>query len=655
MTGRAAQWTIAGCVAATFAMGVATFLLARGLEGAPGVGNVAVRPRSVTIPAVYVLTGAALVWLRPRNAVGWVLVGCGMCPVASTFLGVYGVQLYVSDGPSPAGQIALAMASWLWLPGLFVLPTLLPLLYPGGRLPSPRWRLAIISTAVGLAALAPVSAFTVDSLNDWYDAARPVVALPAAVEIGLAVVGFALLVVASIACVGNAVVRTWRADAPERAQLAWLLTSTTAAAVLAFTAPVEWMFTVALVAVPVAVAVGVLRYGLLGIQVVLHPTLLYGLLTLLVAVVFAAVTTVLSSVLPAGPVPTFVAAAVVAVGLVPAHARLRGFVGRLLDGPASDPLMAVSSVGLVMSGAGEDHISQVLASVAEAVRSPHVVLRGVGGDLIAEQPQVPATTDSEVVTVPLSYGGRPLGSLQVSAPPRGLTDTGRALLVALAPQVAVVSHATALNTELDDARRHLIDAAQAERARLRRDLHDGLGPSLSGVALGLESVRGALPDNQDRARQILDRAQAEVRAAVEEVRRILDDLRPAPLDALGLVGALRAHVLDNPDGLAVTVTAEGLSLLDPNVEAAAYRITLEALTNVHRHAAADNCTVNLSTDDQQVLIEVHDDGRGRPAGISHGLGMASMRHRAESLGGDLDVRSGTDGTTLNARLPRQPA
>ena len=298
-----------------------------------------------------------------------------MCPVASTFLGVYGVQQYVSDGATVTGEISLAVASWLWLPGLFVLPTLLPLLYPRGHLPSPRWRLAVISTAMGLAALAPVSAFSIDSLDDWYDDARPVLVLPGSVEIVLIVVGFAFLAATSIACIGNAGLRMWRADAPERAQIAWLLTSTTAAGVLAFTAPVEWMFTVALVAVPVAVAVGVLRYGLLGIQVVLHPTLLYGLLTLMVAVVFAGITTALSVVLPAGPLPTFVAAAVVAVGLVPAHARLRRFVGRLLDGPAADPLEAVSKVGWVVSQAGQGPIAQVLASVADAaqhnVRRPH--------------------------------------------------------------------------------------------------------------------------------------------------------------------------------------------------------------------------------------------------------------------------------------------
>lgn len=218
----------------------------------------------------------------------------------------------------------------------------------------------------------------------------------------------------------------------------------------------------------------------------------------------------------------------------------------------------------------------------------------------------------------------------------------------------MVVHAAALNSQLDQARRHVIDAAQAERDRLRRDLHDGLGPSLSGVALGLESVRSALVHDQDRASQILNRAQAEVRDAVSEIRRILDNLRPATLDTLGLVGALRAHARDGADGLAVQVSADtGPFSLDPEVEAAAYRIALEALTNVHRHAGAENCTVRLSADTIQVRLQIRDDGHGMPTVCHDGVGLASMRHRAESLGGRLDVLSGSGGTTVNARLPRQ--
>jgi hypothetical protein len=231
------------------------------------------------------------------------LLWIGLCAISGTFLGVYGVRAYVvPDSGLPARQLALSLASWLWLPSAVVVPTLLPLLYPTGHLPSPRWRLAVISTVLGTVVLAPVAAFSVDAMRAWHTAALPLLVLPSGAATALTALGMVLLAVTAVACVGNAAWRMWQAAAPERAQLAWLLTTTTVAAVLAFAAPVQWVFSIALVAVPVAVAVGVLRYGLLGIEVVLHPALLYGLLTLLVSVVFAGVTTVLSVVLPAGRV-----------------------------------------------------------------------------------------------------------------------------------------------------------------------------------------------------------------------------------------------------------------------------------------------------------------------------------------------------------------
>jgi signal transduction histidine kinase len=218
----------------------------------------------------------------------------------------------------------------------------------------------------------------------------------------------------------------------------------------------------------------------------------------------------------------------------------------------------------------------------------------------------------------------------------------------------VVVRAAALNAELDEARRRLVDATQAERSRLRRDLHDGLAPSLSGVALGLESAQRAVRGDPDRAERIVRRLRTEVRGAVEEVRRILAGLRPPALDAVGLVGALRAHTHDPAGGPAVEVTADAdLSPLDPDVEAAAYHIALEAVTNARRHAHATHCTVRLSADDSRLRIEVRDDGHGMPAVPREGIGLTSMRHRAESLGGTLEVRSGSTGTTVVARLPRQ--
>jgi signal transduction histidine kinase len=174
------------------------------------------------------------------------------------------------------------------------------------------------------------------------------------------------------------------------------------------------------------------------------------------------------------------------------------------------------------------------------------------------------------------------------------------------------------------------------------------------VSLGLEAVRRALRDDPDRAGEILDRAQAEVRSAVDEVHRILDGLRPSVLDELGLVGALRAQAHDPAGDLDIEVVAAAdLSALEPEVEIAAYHIALEAVTNARRHAGATRCTVRLDRAQGQVHVEIRDDGHGLPSQPRQGIGLASMRHRAESLGGLLTVQSGPAGTRVVADIPRQ--
>jgi hypothetical protein len=378
---RVARWAAAGFAAVSVAMAVVTPLLARDLQGAPGVRYDVLHTWDVLVPPVYAVTGAALVWLRPRNALGWILVAGGTCGMASTVLGVYGIRAHVLPSAGlPAGGLALSMAAWLWLPGMCLLPTLLPLLYPRGRLPSPRWRLAVVATVAGVAALAIVAVFSREPVQDYVVDARPPLVLPPTAQGVLIATGLSLLAVTSLACLTNAAWRLWRAGSPERAQLAWLLTAATAATLLGFLTPWEWLFALALASVPVAVVIGVLRYGLLGVEIVLRRTLLFGLLTLLVALIFAGVTAGLSALLPPGPLPTFVAAAVVAVGLVPAHTRLRRFVDRLLDGPAADPLTAMGGVGRVLSNTGETGlVPRVLASVADAVGAPHVALRDAWG------------------------------------------------------------------------------------------------------------------------------------------------------------------------------------------------------------------------------------------------------------------------------------
>jgi signal transduction histidine kinase len=200
-----------------------------------------------------------------------------------------------------------------------------------------------------------------------------------------------------------------------------------------------------------------------------------------------------------------------------------------------------------------------------------------------------------------------------------------------------------------------VAATRAERDRLRRDLHDGLGPSLSGVSLGLQALDTALTVGDERtAADLLGRVRAEAGTAVVEVRRILEDLRPVALDDSGLAAAMRRHADAVAAGVPVELdVAEGLPPLPPSVETAAYRIAQEALTNVARHASASRARLALATIGNALRVEVSDDGHGFSPARAQGVGLASMRHRAETLGGTLEVTSSESGTIVVATLPME--
>lgn len=207
----------------------------------------------------------------------------------------------------------------------------------------------------------------------------------------------------------------------------------------------------------------------------------------------------------------------------------------------------------------------------------------------------------------------------------------------------------------------MTNATLAERDRLRRDLHDGLGPSLSGIALGLEAAGGLVGSEPDAAAEILARTRAEAEVAVREVRRVIDGLRPSALDLHGLAGAVRdtasALGLGRPGLPSFSLSTDPLPLLAPRTEEAAYRIVAESLTNVVRHADAEHCSVRLERRNGDLRLEVYDDGCGcaREGGSGHGLsghGLESMRRRAQDLGGSFDLAVvAPHGTRVSAVLP----
>ncbi|MBC2907744.1 sensor histidine kinase [Streptomyces cupreus] len=195
-------------------------------------------------------------------------------------------------------------------------------------------------------------------------------------------------------------------------------------------------------------------------------------------------------------------------------------------------------------------------------------------------------------------------------------------------------------------------AVDAERTRLRHELHDGLGPLLSGIGLCARALSDLLDDSGlDTERALLDRIRTEVSHATTEVRRLLDALPPAALDSHGLVEALHHHARSVPPATAVEIVISSLPELPPPLEAAAYRIVTEAMTNVVRHAGARHARVTLAGRRRSLLITIADDGRGIPR-VTPGVGLTSIRHRTEAIGGRFSIRTAPgSGTELRVRLP----
>ena len=261
----------------------------------------------------------------------------------------------------------------------------------------------------------------------------------------------------------------------------------------------------------------------------------------------------------------------------------------------------------------------------------------------------------ETVTLPLTYGAELVGRLNLAprAPGEEFSSSDRRLLEDLARQAGVAAHAARLTADLQRSRERLVTAREEERRRLRRDLHDGLGPQLAAQTLKVGSARSLYGRDPAAADALLSELETNMEAAISDIRRLVYNLRPPALDELGLDGAIRESAAQYAtNGLKISVdTPQTLPSLPAAVEVAAYRIVQEALTNVVRHAAASECVIRLGLDGE-LELEITDDGVGLPEDRGAGIGLSSMRERAVELGGTCVVEpSLPEGTRVLARLP----
>ncbi|MDQ5853094.1 MAG: GAF domain-containing sensor histidine kinase, partial [Chloroflexota bacterium] len=390
---------------------------------------------------------------------------------------------------------------------------------------------------------------------------------------------------------------------------------------------------------------------------------------------------------------SLVATGVIAVAFQPMRAYLQQSVNRLFYGERDDPYAVLSRLGerLEATLAPDAVLPTIVETVKEALKLPYVAitlatdderLASDGSVSVGDSSMIAAASGSPVVKsvrLPLVHQGETVGEIVLAprTPGETFSAADRRLLQDLAHQIGVAVHAVRLTadlqrltTDLQRSRERLVLAREEERRRLRRDLHDGLGPTLAALALTASNVGDLIPINPSAATALATDLQNEIRATVADIRRLVYDLRPPALDELGIVAAIRERAIQigrresevgnrgTEDGgpgsrrLKVIVEApEHLPPLPAAVEVAAYRIVQEALTNVVRHAQADTCIVRLSLTDA-LEVEIVDDGTGLPPEHPAGVGLFSMRERAAELGGSCVIeRNHGNGTRVYARLP----
>lgn len=642
------------------------------------------------------IAGALIITRQPRNAIGWMLIFIGLSGLLNSAAQDYSVLANTVHHKTLFGATSAAwLGSWLFLPGITLLVTLVLLLFPDGHLPSPRWRpvawvsaatvlLATIGLAVG--AIPRSSNFAVDSSGVITSSSR------LADTQGLGIFAFLM----GLVCVGGLVIRFRRSRGQERQQLKWftyggVLFASGLVLVVAEVigpgknSPPDWASTyqqLTSVAIPVAIAIAVLKYRLYDIDVVISRTLVYGALAAFITAVYVGIVVGVGSLIGSGGQPNLVlsiiATAIVAVAFQPVRERLQKVANRVVYGKRATPYEVLSqfSERVAESYAAEDVLPRMARVLAEGTGAAHAdvwirsgsMLRQAASWPTGSQPAEPSRIAGDSLpqmvvsdrAVEVRHQGELLGGLTVSKRQgESLTPVEEKLLDDLASQAGLVLKNVGLTSELiarlEDlraSRQRLVAAQDEERRRLERNLHDGAQQNLVAlkVKLGLAEMMAA--KDPARAKQLVGEMKADADEALDTLRDLARGIYPPLLADQGLGAALESQA--RKATLPVEVRADGIGRYPQDIEAAVYFCCLEALQNTQKYAAASKATIRLSETDGNLNFEVEDDGKGFDTETTpRGSGLNNMADRLETLGGAVTIHRGSAGMIVTGRLPVQ--
>jgi len=679
---------------------VLTVLASGDLVTSDTISNFAAAPAAV----LYATLGA-LVVRRAGNVIGWLLLGEGAATAIMASASAYAVLGITHPGTLPAPELMGLLAEWSVVPVFAVLGFML-LLFPSGTLPSPRWRpfagLALLATALALAgfvvhprlmalpapggeSLAVANPLGIRSLG-------PVVST---VLIGTLNGAGVLLTVLLAAAFVSLVVRYRSGGREVRQQIKWITLAVVAAAVCQVAALLATTATgtdsnpvttaafvvipvIALFGIPAIITVAILKHGLYQIDVIINRAIRYGLLSAALTAIYVLIVVGIGTLAgyAGGPLLNAAAALAIAVLFQPLRRRAQLAANRIVYGQRATPYQVLSDFAQDMAGqldadAALDRMASVLAGATGAVRVEVWVRVGV-----QLRPRVTWPTGSDPpAAVPLTEdGGLPpldvtraiavrhrdelLGAITLQKPKsEPLSAAEDKLLEHLASQAGLVLRNVVLTAELratiDDlraSRRRLVQAQDAERQRIERNLHDGAQQQLVALTVQLTLLDDAAGDPGE-VRQLTGEFRTGLRAAVDDLRALARGIYPPLLADQGLRAALQAQADRAP--LPVMVEADGIGRYPREAEATVYFCVLEALQNVAKYARASQATVALSGPGSHLEFAVTDDGDGfDTATATHGTGLQGMADRLAAVGGTLHVRSQPGhGTTISGGLP----
>jgi signal transduction histidine kinase len=650
----------------------------------------------LVLAPIYATVGAIILSRASGNHVGWVLLLIGLLLSIEDFSGAGGTYAATAAGRWVPGEAWMNwMSNWVWVPAVVGALALLPMLFPNGRLPSRRWApLAWIvwgATAVSLGGYV----FIPSGINTAPGYVNPV-GLAALIPLsGLLHALYVLaLLVGVLGGAGSLLVRYRHGNSEERQQIKWFAWAfVLLAAMLAMYAASQavgiaspaWLIAVilciGLTAVPLTVAVAVLRYRLYDIDIIISRTLVYGSLAAFITAVYVGIAVGIGSLVGGGGKPnlglSILATAIVAVGFQPVRERLHRIANRLVYGKRATPYEVLSqfSERVAESYASEDVLPRMARVLGEGTNADlaEVWLRRDGLlQRVAAFPRDDATPAAVHVngtatlaipgadrSVVVRHQGELLGALTVTKR-RGeaITPIEVKLMEDLAHQAGLVLKNVGLTADLQNrlvdlraSRQRLVAAQDDERRRLERNLHDGAQQHLVALKIKLGLVEMLATRDPERARATVAELKHDADEALETLRDLARGIYPPLLAEKGLPTALQAH--SRKATLPVTIEADGVGRYPQDTEAALYFCILEALQNIQKYAQATAAVVRLREDGDHLTVEVVDDGRGFDIATTiRGNGLTNMEDRLDALGGTLRIISSPGaGTTVRAAVP----